>query len=89
MILEAKRASLPCIAYADCNGPNEIIIDGVDGILVPTSEDKISGLADAVERLITDGETRCAYGSAGYYNAEKYNIKEIVDEWENLLVSLV
>ena len=52
-ILEAMASGLPVIA-SDIPGNQEIIEDGITGLLVPP--DKVNALAEAIERLVLDRE---------------------------------
>ena len=61
VVLEAKMAALPCIAYGHCNGPNELVRDGENGLLVAQDDDGQS-LAQAFRRLMQDEELRGRMG---------------------------
>jgi glycosyltransferase involved in cell wall biosynthesis len=61
-LLEAAACGRPIVA-TNVPGCREIVEDGVNGFLVPAKD--ASGIAAALERLITDGELRRKMGSAG------------------------
>lgn len=53
-LMEAMAAGIPCVS-TDCpNGPNELITDGVNGLLVPLSD--VEALTSAILRMIEDKE---------------------------------
>jgi glycosyltransferase involved in cell wall biosynthesis len=92
VVVEAKRAGLPAIAYASCNGPNELIRDAVDGVLVRSdAEEDLDGraLADAIARMIVDGERRIAMGAEALKSFSDYDIGKIAEQWENLINRLM
>ena len=67
-IIEAMAKARPVIGPAQA-GPKENISDGIDGLLVPPSDPV--ALADAIERLVRDGELRARMGAAGRAKAEE------------------
>ncbi|MEL6769340.1 MAG: glycosyltransferase, partial [Pseudomonadota bacterium] len=60
--IEAFAAGTPVVAF-EGSGPVEVIRNGEDGLLVPV-EAGGDGLADALERLLTDPRRRAAMGRA-------------------------
>ncbi len=51
-LMEAMAAGIPCVS-TDCpNGPDELITDGVNGLLVPLSD--VDALTEAIFRMIED-----------------------------------
>lgn len=53
-LMEAMGAGIPCVS-TDCpNGPDELIIDGVNGLLVPLSD--VDAMTKAILRMIEDKE---------------------------------
>jgi glycosyltransferase involved in cell wall biosynthesis len=61
VVLEAQAAGLPVIV-SDRGGPHEYVRDGGTGLLVPG--DDAPALADAMRRLLSDGERRRVMGRA-------------------------
>ena len=53
VVIEAGAMSLPSIV-TDINGSREIIINGINGIIIPPRE--VEALQDAMERLLTNSE---------------------------------
>lgn len=83
VLIEAKMFGLPIIAFDCPYGPSEIIQDGIDGILVQNND--INGYADALDRLINDHHLRESMSQAAIKDAERFQIKRIMDQWDHLL----
>jgi glycosyltransferase involved in cell wall biosynthesis len=67
-ILEAMAAGLPVVA-SGVGGVPELVEDGVTGLIVPARHP--AALAEALRRLLTDGELRARLGAAGRRRAEE------------------
>ena len=81
-LAEGMSAGLPAVGYKNCNGVNELIEDGVNGILC---EDGVQSLADALDRLMGDRELRVNMGKAAKLSMKQYAPELIWDKWEELL----
>src|SRR5262249_21731072 len=66
-VLEAMAAELPVVASA-VGGLAELVDDGETGILVPSGDE--DALAEALARLVEDGELRRKLGAAGRARGE-------------------
>jgi glycosyltransferase involved in cell wall biosynthesis len=88
VLLEAKMAGLPCIAYQDCNGPNDLVRHGEDGLLVASDDDGRT-LAQALCQLIPDPALRSRMAINARANLEQYSLGRIADRWEELLYATV
>jgi glycosyltransferase involved in cell wall biosynthesis len=88
VLLEAAASSLPIVA-TDVGGDREIVLEGVNGFVVPAKDS--AGLADAmlaIERL--PHESRLAMGAAGRAHVTKhFSLAAVVDEWEAIYRSLL
>lgn len=65
-VIEAMLTGLPVVA-SDIRGPREQVVPEVTGLLVPPGT--VAPLADALNRLMLDPETRAAMGAAGLARA--------------------
>jgi glycosyltransferase involved in cell wall biosynthesis len=79
-VLEASAMSLPCIV-TDINGCNEIIEDGINGLLIKP-KDRIE-LKSAMQKLIDNPIYRNELASNARPHVEKYFKREVV--WDALL----
>ena len=83
VLLEAMALGVPSVATRCPTGPEEIITDGVDGILVPPADEK--AIADAIRRLLGDEDLRKRLGEAGRKRAEDFRVDKIVKEYEDVI----
>lgn len=82
VIVEAMVTGTPVIS-TNCNsGPSEILEDNKYGILVPV-EDHVT-LSEKIIDLLENEELREKYIKQGYIRAEKFNVKNIVNEYEKI-----
>lgn len=88
VILEAKNAGLPCVAYSDCNGPNDLIRPDTDGLLISPDEDGGS-LAAALIRLARNRVMRERLGKAARRDVARFDISRIVEQWECMIRQVV
>lgn len=84
-LAEGMSAGLPAVGYNNCNGVNELIEDGINGILC---KDGAQPLADALDRLMGDRELRVTMGKAARLSMRKYAPELIWDQWEELINSV-
>ncbi|OGP30994.1 MAG: hypothetical protein A2073_01515 [Deltaproteobacteria bacterium GWC2_42_11] len=83
VLLEALALGVPSIAARCPTGPEEIIADGVNGLLVPPADEK--SLAEAIKRLLTDEALRKRLGEAGKKCAEDFRVAKIIKEYEAVI----
>jgi glycosyltransferase involved in cell wall biosynthesis len=77
--LEAFLARRPVITATDSGGPNEFVIDGVNGFVCAPEPD---AFAAAINRLAASRETAKALGDAGYERAAQVT-------WDGVIEKLV
>ena len=82
VIVEAMASGLPVVSFRCPCGPEDIISDGEDGILVENGN--IAKLADAICFLIENAAIRKQYGSAGKNNSKRYQEEGIMQKWIEL-----
>ncbi len=87
VLMEAMAMELPCVTTR-INGIPELIVDGVDGLLVPPSD--VKALADALARLIDDNELRQRLGKNGRARVvEKYNLQRNVEKLASIFIERI
>jgi glycosyltransferase involved in cell wall biosynthesis len=81
VLLEALSLGIPCVATRCPTGPEEILHDGVNGLLVPPGDEQ--ALAEAISRLLHDDELRKRFSENGRMRAEDFAVEKIVRQFEN------
>lgn len=82
-LLEAMMMGLPCIS-TDCSGSDEAIQNGVNGLIVPISDQEAMEIA--IQKLIEDPETAESLGSKAKASMNRYQVENVVDQWESILL---
>jgi GalNAc-alpha-(1->4)-GalNAc-alpha-(1->3)-diNAcBac-PP-undecaprenol alpha-1,4-N-acetyl-D-galactosaminyltransferase len=86
-LLEAMAFGCASISFDCPSGPNEIINDNKNGLLIENQHHE--KLAQAIQMLMENEEIRSKIGQEAMYIKEKYSIKIIASEWEALLNKVV
>lgn len=86
-LAEAMACGLAAISFDCPSGPRDIILDGVDGILVPPED--VEGLTSTMKRLMGNMELREQLGSRGRNVIEKFSVKRIMGLWESVIDEVV
>jgi glycosyltransferase involved in cell wall biosynthesis len=81
---EAMAVGLPAAAFRGVSGVEELIQDGVSGILVDPGAGA-AGLERALERLVAAAPLRATMGSAGLASVQQWAPARIMSEWEHVL----
>jgi glycosyltransferase involved in cell wall biosynthesis len=84
---EALAHGLPVVGFADCPGTNELIEDGVNGVLVEGS-DRLAALAAGLARLMGSAEERARLAAAAPASIAQFAPEPIIERWEALLRDL-
>jgi glycosyltransferase involved in cell wall biosynthesis len=80
---EAMTCGLPVIA-TDCpSGPNELIRNGIDGILVPPDDPE--KLAKVMDDLMSDEVKRQQLAQNTGAIFERFGLATVMKDWENLI----
>lgn len=82
-LVEAMALGIPCVSTRCPTGPEEIITDGVDGLLAPVEDP--AAIAGAIDRLLDDAALRERLGRAGRERVREYDAPRIVRRFEALI----
>lgn len=87
VLLEARGAGVPCIAY-DCEtGPSEILENGKDGYVVPVGD--IQSLADSLALLMDNDALRHEMGERGPESMLRYAPERVAEAWDKLFAEVM
>ena len=86
VMIEAQNAGLPVVAFDVLCGPSDIIVDGVNGNLIPPFD--IQTMADKIEYLMTHEDKRESYSRQSRRCHEEMDSKVIVFRWKQMLKSI-
>lgn len=86
-LIESMACGVPPVSFACPTGPQEIINDGVDGLLV--ERENISILAEKISYLIENEEIRKQLGENARKSAKRFKIDVIANQWINLFEELL
>ena len=82
-LLEAKAFGIPCVSFDIQTGPSEIIENDVNGFLVPPFD--LNMMAQKIILLIENEDLRSNFAKETKTGLEKFQLKSILEEWEQLL----
>lgn len=85
---EAMSAGLPAVGYDGVSGVEEMIEDGITGILLHETAD-IKALASALHLLMRDAALRARMGAAAVSRAARWAEDLVMARWEGLLAEVV
>lgn len=81
-LAEGMSVGLPSIGYKNCPAVNELIKDGLTGILC---DDGVEPFKQALERLMQNKDLRESMGKAAKEDMKQYAPEVIWDKWEELM----
>ena len=84
-LAEALASGLPCIGLHDTLGVNQLIQDGVNGLLV---EDNSKAFAGALVKLMGDSVLRYRMGAKASLITERYPPQTSFDLWESVILEV-
>ena len=85
---EAMANGLPVIGFEDCDGTNDLVIDGVTGILSKGSGDRSKNLATDLARLMSNQDERQEMGRNGFDSIKRFSKEAAMTKWLKLLQSI-
>lgn len=87
VLVEAMACGLPVVSFDCPAGPDEIITDGVDGLLVPSGD--VHALAGKLMTLMADKALRERLGQQARQSARPYEMAAIATQWKDLFDQLM
>lgn len=86
VISESLACGTPVVSYNTKYGPNEVVRNGVDGII--TKKYDIDATAKAVIELLKNKKLYQRMSENGPEVVQRYNEKEISQKWIDMLANL-
>lgn len=83
-LCEAMSAGLPCISYDFIAGPEDIIQNGYDGIIVENGN--IDELSKAIDELILDRRKRSFLGKNAQERIKRFNKKRVIQDLKQIIL---
>lgn len=78
-LVEAMACKLPMISFDVPTGPNEIIMNGINGYLIEPLN--VKEMADKINSLINDRNKKLAFSEANDQLMKQFEIEQIIDKW--------
>lgn len=85
VITEAMAMGCACVSF-DLTGPSEIILDGIDGVLVDNQD--VDAFASALSDLIENKEKRYEIGRRAIDDVRRFDSKMIAERWESIFYTV-
>ena len=87
VLSEAMANGMACISYDIVTGPSEIIVDGIDGLVV--EDQNVEELAKGLSMLMGNEDLRYSMGAHAIENITRYSKDKIVTKWEKLFKNII
>ncbi len=82
VVNEAVGAGLPVIVSDRVGAAHDLVVDGVNGFVVPAAD--VGALAGALRRLAASADLRLAFAAASTAMAQAFDLDTAVDRWADL-----
>lgn len=86
VVLEAMACKVPVIATRCPSGPDEIITDGVNGLLVEVND--VDALAQTMLKVLKDQSLRTRLVKAGRKRVEDFRVEKMIAEYQEVFESV-
>jgi glycosyltransferase involved in cell wall biosynthesis len=83
VVAEATVSGMPVVAFDCPYGPRELVVDGVNGLLVPDGD--VGALAAALSRIVADAALRARMTAAADLNRERLSERAVMRQWDQTI----
>ncbi|MCL2509257.1 MAG: glycosyltransferase family 4 protein [Oscillospiraceae bacterium] len=80
-LIEAMACGVPCVSTLCQMGPEELITDGVNGILIPV--DDTDAMSAAMIRVLSDPELSARLSDEAIKIRKTHSLESVTDQWLN------
>lgn len=84
-VVEALSYGLPVVGFQSCQGVNQLVQSGVNGLLVDASGHRVTALATHLKRMMSDKSLLHKLSSGTTQGLEPHRLDNVLDRWEVLL----
>lgn len=82
-LLEAAANGLPMVSYDIETGPNEIILDGRNGYLIPSGD--LKQMTEKLKNLLNNKDIRVGLADGSRETAKEFSLDSIIRVWVDML----
>lgn len=82
---EAMSVGVPVVAFANCEGVNQLVNDGYNGILVDSGLKDSEKFASALSELMNNESKRIAYSENALKIVDDFSLDEFIINWKNII----
>ena len=87
VLSEAMAAGCACVSFDIVTGPREIIVDGLDGMIV--EDQNVEALSEGLGTLMSNEDMRYEYGLHSIENIKRFSKDKVVDKWERMFSNVM
>jgi glycosyltransferase involved in cell wall biosynthesis len=87
VLLEAMALGRPVVAARCPSGPDEVITEGVDGLLIAPEDP--AALAAALDRLLGDAGLRDRLGAAARASVGRFGVDAVIGRWDQVFARVM
>ncbi|MEM7770700.1 MAG: glycosyltransferase family 4 protein [Cyanobacteria bacterium P01_A01_bin.37] len=84
-VVEALSYGLPVVGFQSCQGVNQLVRSGVNGLLVDATGHRVTALATSLKRMMSDESLLHNLSRGTTESLEPHRLRNVLDHWEVLL----
>jgi len=84
-VAEALAKKVPVIAFNDCAGVNQFVVNDLNGVMLDRGEDEAQSLAIGLRKLILSPSYQSELSANAQKSIAEFNEQKYIDNWVSLL----